>query len=205
MRTHLLRVASFCFFGFISISASATEISPVSNNWYAFDVDPLVSQSGDIEWIDAQVDDSLGYVGDGSPLQFSFSLTASSFLNVIDAGLSGDVFSLSINGMNYSTSAVAADSGLFAGFDFDSAWTMNEFSRLSVLLAPGDYTVTGFLNQSAIDESGSPYMATVGALQLVAVDEPNALMLVGLALAAFGLRRRVLPSRSKLTDRGAMV
>lgn len=192
MRTQVLFAASLWLFSVVSPVASATEIFLTDGNWYAFDVDPLLSQSGGAEWIDAQVDDAQGYVGDGSPLQFSFSLTAASVLNVVDAGISGDIFSVFINGVEYSTAAVTADSGLFAGLDFDSAWATNEFSRLSVFLAPGDYTLSGSLIQSAIDEAGEPYMASVGGLRIAEVDEPGMLVLLGLAMGALGLRRRLL-------------
>ncbi|HSC68387.1 MAG TPA: hypothetical protein VLC79_11875 [Cellvibrio sp.] len=191
MRNNFLLTASILLLSMISAVASATVINPASNNWYLFDVDAQVSQSGGTEWIDAQQDDSLGYVGDGSALTFSFSLATSSVLNLVDAGISGDVFSLLINGNNYTSSAVAADSGLYAGSDFDYAWTSAEFSRLSVLLTPGDYTITGFLNQSAADEFGSAYFATLGGLQIVAVDEPGILLLLVVAALAFGLRRRL--------------
>ena len=192
MRTHVLFAASLWLFGVVSPVSNATEISLTDGSWYAFDVDPLLAQSGGTEWVDAQVDDAQGYVGDGSPLQFSFSLTTARVLNVVDAGISGDVFSVLINGVEYSTSAVAADSGLFAGMDFDSAWTTNEFSRLSIFLAPGDYTLSGSLTQSAIDEAGEPYMASVGGLRIAEVDEPGMLVLLGFALGALGLRRRLL-------------
>lgn len=189
MRIKVLVAASFWLFGAISVGTSATEINPVSNSWYLFDVDTLVSQSGGTEWIDAQVDESLDYVGDGSPLTFSFSLTTSSILNLVDAGISGDVFSLSINDKHYTSYMVGAGSGLYAGTDFDSAWATADFSRLSVLLAPGDYKVTGFLQQSAVDELGSPYLATLGGLQIVEADEPGLFVLLSIGMLTFILRR----------------
>jgi hypothetical protein len=205
MRTNLWLAASLCLLSFFSVSANATEIHPVKGNWYLFDVDPLVAQSGGTEWIDAQVDQSLGYVGDGSPLTFSFSLTTSSFLNIVDAGISGDIFSLSINGSHFTTSTVALDSGLFAGIDFDLAWSTDEFSRLSIFLAPGHYTVTGFLNQSAVDDSGSPFMATVGALQIVEADEPAALLLLSIGIVGLALRRRSVLRAKKMCNEGVSV
>ncbi|HSX51670.1 MAG TPA: hypothetical protein VLF09_11960 [Cellvibrio sp.] len=189
MRTQVLFAASLWLFSVVAPVTNATEIVPVDGDWYAFDVDPLFSQSGGAEWIDAQVDDAQGYVGDGSALVFSFSLTAARVLNVVDAGISGDIFSVLINGVEYSSSAVAADSGLFAGVDFDSAWAANEFSRLSVWLAPGDYTVSGLLTRSAIDDAGEPYMASVGGLRISEVNEPGMLVLLGLALGLLGLRK----------------
>ena len=203
MRTNVLMAASFWLFSAMSVSTSATEINPVNNNWYLFDVDTFVSQSGGTEWIDAQEDESMGYVGDGSPLTFSFSLAKSSFLNLVDAGISGDVFSLLINGEHHTTSAVVADSGIFVGADFDAAWSTAGFSRLSVLLASGDYTITGFLSQSATDELGSPYLATVGGLQIVEADEPGLLVLLGIGMLTFMLRRHARPSQ--LSNKGVLV
>lgn len=205
MRTNLWLSASLCLFSFISFSSNATEIHPVKGNWYLFDVDNLVSQSGSTEWIDAQLDETLGYSGDGSPLTFSFSLTTSSFLHVVDAGISGDIFSLSINGNYFTTSTVTPDSGLFTGIDFDSAWSIDAFSRLSIFLTPGHYTATGFLNQSALDEYGLPYMATVGALQIVEADEPGALISLSIGIVAFVLRRRSVYCAKKMRNDGVLV
>lgn len=189
MRTRFLCAASLWLLSLVAPVSNATEIPLTDGSWYAFDIDPLLSQSGGVEWIDAQVGGSQGYAGDGSPLVFSFSLSTASVLHVIDAGISGDIFSVLVNGLEYSTSAVAANSGLFAGVDFDSAWSMNEFSRLSLLLAPGDYTLSGLLVQSAVDESGEPYMASVGGLRIAKVNEPGGLVLLGLALGILGLRK----------------
>lgn len=189
MRRFLVLVSSVLFSA-IAAHASATEIIPGTGNWYLFDVDPLIAQSGNTEWVDAQSDAPLGYVGDGSALVFSFSLLKRSYLNIVDAGIAGDMFSVVINGKKFSTSSVAADSGNFAGIDADYAWSLAEFSRLRLLLEPGTYTVSGFLQQSAQDEVGLPYMATVGALQIVEADEPGAILLIGFGLLAFGLRRQ---------------
>ena len=201
----LLLLVSFCLAGIISVSVNATEIHPVKNSWYLFDVDTVVSQSGDTEWIDAQVDESLGYVGDGSALTFSFSLTRSAFLNVVDAGLAGDVFTLLINGHNHTGSSVAADSSAYAGLDFGAAWAAPEFSRLSILLAPGFYTVTGFLNQSAADEYGVPYLATAGGLQIVNVVEPGIVVLFGMGLFLLFLRRKARRNTNAFFNEGVLV
>lgn len=205
MRINVMIAASLWLLCGISASTSATELYPDNNNWYLFDVDTLVSQSGGTEWIDAQQDEPLGYIGDGSPLTFSFSLARYSFLNVVDAGISGDVFSLLINGEHYTTSAAAADSGVFAGADFDLAWSTAAFSRLSLLLAPGDYTVTGFLNQSAVDEFGSPYLTTLGGLKIVEADEPGLWLLLGVGMLTVTLRRRSQYGVTKLCDKGVLV
>lgn len=205
MRINMVIVASLWLLSSISTSASATELYPVNNNWYVFDVDTLVSQSGSTEWVDAQEDESLGFSGDGSPLTFSFSLAKSGFLNLVDAGISGDVFSLSINGEHYTTSAVSADSNVFVGADFDLAWSSAPFSRLSILLAPGDYTVTGLLHQSAVDEFGHPYFATLGGLKIVEADEPGLLLLLGIGMLTVALGRRSRHGVTKLGNKGVLV
>ncbi len=202
MRNNLLFAVGLWLF--MSINANATEIVPITGNWYFFDVDEVISQSGGTEWIDAQVDESFGYMGDGSALTFSFSLTSSAFLNLVDAGLAGDVFTLVVNGVEHTSSAVAANSTTFAGADFDAAWSMPEFSRLSLLLAPGVYQVTGFLNQSATDEYGSPYLATAGGLQIVDVDEPGLFVLFGLGVFLL-LCCRMKRNAVTLFDKGVLV
>jgi hypothetical protein len=205
MRSKLLILAGLWLVSLISFSTNATEIYPVNGKWYFFDVDEAVSQSGGVEWIDAQGDELLGYVGDGSALSFSFLLTTSALLNVVDAGFSGDIFTLLVNGNHYTSSFVKADSNTFAGADFVAAWAATEFSRASILLVPGHYTVSGFLNQSAIDEYGLAYMASVGGLQIIEVSEPGvfALALIGLALLILRRRYRIIVNSS--FDKGARV
>ncbi|PUA29511.1 MAG: hypothetical protein B0W54_02705 [Cellvibrio sp. 79] len=204
MRNKFFLMVSLWLINMVSVGASATEIHPANGSWYLFDVDALVSQSGGVEWIDAQQDDALGYTGDGSALTFSFSLTNSAFLNLVDAGLAGDVFTLLINGNSYTSSAVAAESNAFAGIDFDAAWAAPEFSKLSVLLAPGSYTITGFLNQSAIDEYGVPYMATAGGLQIVNVVEPGIFVLFGMGLFLLFLRRKARRNTNAFLGQGVL-
>lgn len=191
MRNKLLMMVGLWLIGIIPFSASATEINPTKGVWYFFDVDEAVSQSGGVEWIDAQKDDSLGYVGDGSALTFSFLLTKPGFLNVVDAGFSGDIFTLLINGDYYQSSAVEANSGVYAGADFAAALAAVEFSRASISLVPGHYTVSGFLNQSAVDEYGLPYMASLGGLRIIEVSEPGLFALILVGLMVLILRRRI--------------
>lgn len=197
MRNKILIIASVWLISIISIGTSATEIFPVKNNWYLFDVDELSSQSSGAEWIDAQVDASLGYVGDGSALTFSFLLTNAALLEVVDAGLSGDVFTLLINGHQYFGSSVSANSAVYVGSDFDLAWDVPEFSRLSIFLAPGFYSVTGLLQQSAVDEFGAPYLATLGGVRIVDVDESGSLILLCLGGVVLMLRRFYLSRANK--------
>lgn len=197
MRNKILTMASLWLFSVFSVGAHATEIHLAKNSWYLFDVDSLASQSAGTEWIDAQIDTSLGYVGDGSALTFSFWLTNAALLDVVDAGLSGDVFTLLINGLQHTGSSVSANSGIYIGSDFDSAWGIPAFSRLSIFLVPGFYSVTGFLQQSAVDEFGAPYLATLGGVRIVDVDESGSLVLLCLGGVILMLRCLYLPRASK--------
>ena len=202
MRNHLFLIASLLLVGVMSARAGATEIYPVKGSWYLFDVDEIVSLSGGTEWIDAQNDELSGYRGDGSALAFSFSLTNSAFLNLVDAGLAGDVFNLLINGVNYTSSSVAASSAAYVGIDLDAAWMAPGFSRLSVLLVPGDYTVTGFLKQSATDEYGFPYLATAGGLKIVDVDESGIFVLLGVGAFMLLFIRQKWRIAAAFSDKG---
>lgn len=190
MRNSLLLAACTGLLSLLSFVANATEIKPVKDNWYLFDVDEFISLSGGAEWVDAQVDESHGYIADGSSLWFSFSLDRAAFLNVVDAGIAGDMFTVFVNGVSHSTSSVAATSVEYAGIDFDAAWAAPAFSRLSILLSPGDYLVTGLLQQSAVDGDGYSYMTTVGGLQIVEADESSSLVLLGVGVLGLLLRRQ---------------
>lgn len=197
MRNKILIISSLWLFSVFSVGAHATEINLAKNSWYLFDVDSFSSQSAGTEWIDAQVDTSLGYVGDGSALTFSFLLTNEAFLEVVDSGLSGDVFTLLINGLQRTGSSVSANSGVYVGGDFESAWVSPAFSRLSIFLAPGFYSVAGFLQQSAVDEFGAPYLATLGGVRIVDVDESGSLILLCLGGVVLMLRRFYLSRANK--------
>jgi len=190
MRKYVISLIGFFIASVLSFNVSATVINPGIDEWYALDVDELVALDTGLGWIDGQVDDIKGYVGDGSALSFAFILTKSSVLTVVDAGIAGDEFSILVNGMAYVSSAVTAGSDEYAGTDFDAALLNPAFSRLSLMLGAGSYSVSGGLYQSAIDTHGVASNATLGGLRIVAADESGILMLLSIACGGLLLARR---------------
>ena len=132
MRKMLLPLVACSLAAFITANASASVIHSTSGEWNLFDVDEQISQDGSLHWIDAVSDEANGYVGDGSTLSFVFSVTKTSLLTIVDGGLAGDIFNISINGANYIGSAVNATSTEYAGLDFDSAVNNSAFSKFSL-------------------------------------------------------------------------
>lgn len=186
-----------------SLGAQASLVNlTVDEQWHAFTVDALSSDSGGVDWIDA--DDSLS-PGFGSPLTFAFTLTQSAVLRVVDGGFVGDTFRVTVHdgsqSVDHLTSPVAQQaldasfSLLNHGDDFDAAWAdIAHVSRTEITLGAGTYTVTGWQLQAVNDlVNGGALTATIGAVSLSAapVPEPSglALTLAGLCLAA-GLARR---------------
>ena len=156
--------------------------------WHEFDVDDLTALSGGLEWID--------YV-DGSPLTFEFTLSQPAVLDVVDAGFSGDQFSLSIQAgsdpaLVFQTSSAVNSYPNSIGLDFDAAFADSDFSKFSIALAPDTYTVTGSLSQSALDDAGIDINATVGGIRITSVPLPAVawLFVTGIAAMGFASRRR---------------
>ena len=171
----------------LSLPVGAAQLA-ADSTWTPFDVDALTSQSGGLEWIDL----------DGAALAFTFTLTRGGILRVVDAGFRGDVFQLTLDdGVTIQalapTSTVAnPDISLETPeLDFDAAFANPLFSSATFHLAPGSYSLTGTLTQSA-NYAGEPLNATIGAVALTAVPVPAAgLLLLGGSglLAAFARRR----------------
>lgn len=180
-------------FGLLSPGVMATAYSLQANGqWVAFDVDDMFSQSGGLEWIDAQ--SAAGFNNDGSPLTFTFTLTGSAVLSVVDGGFAGDVFQVYNHGALLGGTSAATDSypnGVST--NFDAAWTDSIYSQASFLLGAGSYSITGKLLSSALDDNGAPIDATVGAVRLTQVPSPAPL---GLILAGIGLLSAFKPCRS---------
>ena len=154
IKARLTILASALAAGALSLPLHATTVSPVTNgNWYQFDVDDLIANSGGTEWIDG-ITGEPGYNGDGSALTFSFTLGNAAILKITDAGFAGDEFKLTINGNDYFSSAVADFYPDSIGTDFDAALNSGSYSHFSILLNPGSYVVTGELAQSALDDFG---------------------------------------------------
>lgn len=189
MYRRLLMGLALVFGSAISTNTMATVISPSLNQWYSFDVDEFIAQDAGLGWIDAQVDSSTNYMGDGSPLSFAFTLSASSILSLVDGGYAGDIFGVWINDLYHQSTSVLVNSQVEAALDFESALKNSSFSHLTILLAPGDYIITGELVQSAQDIDGVPLNATVGGLRISSVDEPSTLLLMLSMSSIFLLRR----------------
>jgi hypothetical protein len=122
----------------------------------------------------------------GNPLDFSFTLTKSTILRIVDGGFSGDQFDVSVNGVDKgltSTPVFAAadveygpfsdDHECFSCAFFDPAYN-TDFSHGAYLLGPGTYDVTGAATLS-------PFFSGAAGISLGAVPEPAtwAMMLTG--------------------------
>lgn len=177
----------------VATGASATTVNITADgSWYQFDIDEFYSQSGGLEWIDAINDDEGLYNGDGSALGFALTLTQASMLTVVDAGFGGDEFTITINGQDYLSSAAINTYDTSVGTDFDAAFADGtQYSYLNIVLGAGTYFISGELAASALDDTGMPLNATVGALRVSEVPVPAAAWLFGSALVAgFGAARR---------------
>lgn len=191
-----IRTAALCaaiaFALGVSTQADATSVAVKDNTWYSFDVDDLMAQSSGVEWIDNQIAPG-GYVGDGSALSFTFNLSDPTYLVVVDAGFGGDRFSVFDNGSLLGSTTGGTDTyPLSVSTNFDAAYADASYSKGLFLLGVGSHTITGVLSRSALDDVGSPFNATVGAISLQAIPEPGsvALFLSGLGLLAACMRRR---------------
>lgn len=148
-----------------AVPASATTVLSVGGGWSGF---------------------SFGGVGSSWSDDFSFTLAGSAELRVTDAFLSGDQFTVTINGVDYNTSAPGS-SGDQISNDYDGAFADARWSSGSWTLGPGSYTVKGIALLSPFGSGG-------GAIELVrgAVPEPTtwALMIMGFGAVGFAARRR---------------
>jgi hypothetical protein len=174
----------------IAAPAHATTAAlPADGNWNEFTVDNSVAPAYGNGWIDYT---------DGSPLSFSFTIAAGSIgtLTVVDAGYAGDTFAIT----NFGT-VIGNTSGVPTGtiegpreHDFDAALANPAYSHGVFTLGAGTYSISGWLLQSVLDDSGAALDATDGALRLSVslVPEPTgaALLLGGLAALALLARRR---------------
>lgn len=160
---------------------AATQALPTDGSWSAFDVDVLFASTD--AWID------LG----GDLLAFSFTTTGPVRLDVVDGGFSGDVFELFDHGESIGYTGVAGGSYPDSlGLDFDAAWATPSYSQGSFLLEAGTHLITGRLAVSARDDLGQTLDATVGALRVSAVPEPEdwVMLLAGLGIMGFVHVRR---------------
>jgi hypothetical protein len=175
-----------------SMPVGATTLAISADNlWHTFDVDSIASLSGGLEWIDSQ--SAAGYNNDGSALHFTFTLSGSADLTVVDGGFAGDRFQVFNNGTALGfTSAPTNTYPTSVGTNFDAALANSNYSSAVYHLTAGTYDITGLLSLSALDNTNSPLNATVGAVNLTAVPVPAALglFMAGSSLIGFFSRRR---------------
>ena len=177
-----------------ALSAQATTIAlPADGTWQGFDVSDAIGSGDGLGWIDIN----------GEALSFSVNV-AQGFvgrLTVVDTVFSGDVFSVSANGMLLGSTSPAVSSYVANRVVTDPALALgnDDYSRGVFELPAGSYTVTGRLVASAVDELNAPINATSGVLSLTVSAVPEAstvaMFIAGLGLLAVMaplLRRRAL-------------
>ena len=170
--------------------AQATNVTLTPNGaWNEFFVvDPALSLGNtDLSWID---------INDFSKLTFSFTVAAGFYatVTVVDGAFSGDVFSVSSNGVALANTSAAANSFPVSTLDYSEALTNPAFSRCVYNFNAGSYTLGGALFSSALDGDGLALNATVGALKLEVSPVPEAstlaMLLAGLGSIGLLARRR---------------
>jgi hypothetical protein len=175
----------------LSMAAQAgnTAITPTLDGaWYSAYTD--VAESGTAAWfdIDGQHSDTVS---------FDFTTATNAWLTVVDAGFTGDTFQV-FDGSTLlgTTSAPGAANYPDLTFDFDAALANASFSRGVYLLSAGTHHITGWLAQSALDDTGAPINATFAGVRLEAAPLPEpsswALAIAGLAFVVYVARRRAV-------------
>jgi hypothetical protein len=137
-----------------------------------------------------------------TPTSWTFTTTTTTLLEITDAFNIGDEFSVSITGpitTSFNTSAInpALDGNIGPGIDGPSAWADTDYSRGSMLLGPGTYSVTvdiiknakGFTNGAGFIGDFTP-----------SVPEPRGIAFLTIALAGLGF---AAVRRSRKESRGA--
>ena len=123
----------------------------------------------------------------GDTVTFNFHLSHPDVLRITDAFQGGDQFEVILNGVDVgATSPTPGFGPIFLGDCWTCAYydTSGFFTHGSIDLAAGDYTVTGFIDQT-------PQFDGSGAIELGAVPEPAtwAMMLTGFFGLGAVLRR----------------
>src|SRR5712692_3016711 len=125
--------------------------------WHEFDVDSFSAISGGLEWIDL----------DGTVLTFAFTTPTPVNLTVVHGGFGGNRFQVSDNGQPLGETQTGTDTFPESkGLNFDAALADARWSRRVYTLAAGNHNITGSLSRSAVDGTGSPLNAAVGAVRL---------------------------------------
>lgn len=172
----------------IAPAHAATSALAGDGTWQEFAVDEF--QSGTLAWGDS--------LDASQAITFTFTVAAGQqgTLTVVDTGFVGDMFNV-FNGATLlgGTSAVPVHTynpAETAVVDFDLALADPSFSRAVVVLGEGSYSIHGVLSQSVTDPTLGALNATTGGLKLeiAAVPEPGALLLMLTGAGAMALRRR---------------
>jgi len=182
-----------------SVDAAATTVDlGTVTGWQSFDVDntSFAVAAASTSWTD-----QASYVGDGSLLNFTATLTSAETLQVVDLGYSGDIFQVYDNGALIGTTSAVSATGNGTTYvlgQANQAFADAAFSSGSFILGAGSHSITGVMIQSANDPVlGTAFNATQGAVLLAApVPEPTTWMLM-----SGGLLGLVLLSRARQTRR----
>ncbi len=139
----------------------------------------------DTGWLYDQTD-SLGAASEDSPLEFT--LTGSAFFRLTDSFTAGDVYTISDAGHGILASSTFTTDGATVDDFFGVSWSDTSYSRLSMLLGPGTYSITVTGDCGA----GCPAGLGVRLDSAAAVPEPAswAMMVGGFGLAGGAMRRR---------------
>jgi hypothetical protein len=151
--------------------------------WNDFTVNPDVSVSTGLEWIDAHDSNAASY---GTALSFNFTIAQGMVgtFSVVDTSYAGDVFAIYDKGQFLgTTSLVSVPAGGYANaaLEHDPALAFNNsaFSHGVFTLGAGDHSITGVLIPADLP-------ITDGSVKLTTspVPEPSS---VSLLLAALGI------------------
>ena len=168
------------------LSAAHADTLNVYDQWVEFSVSKVLT--GNLDWANF----------DGHALRFDFSVAEGfvATLSVVDAGWSGDRFTVTDKGQQLGVTSMAVDGDLNGPttVDYEQAFADNNFSRGVFTLGAGQHSISGFLSTSLVHPEFGPLDATLGAvrLQVSAVPEPAsvATLLAGLSLLSAMLRRK---------------
>jgi hypothetical protein len=126
--------------------------------------------------------------------EFTFSSGTQTTLRVTDAFLTGDIFSVFVNGSSLFVTSTPGSDGVPTGTsDGASAWADASLSKGEALLAPGDYTVTIRLSAMAAGNSlgeGFLMFEPFDDGSQTVVPEPGTMVLLGSGLAGLAAARR---------------